>query len=325
MRILVTGATGFIGRHLTQALCDRKNSVRILARPASQTDPLEALGAEVVEGDITDYSSVANAVDTCQQVYHLAGQPSMKQSSKGSMYAANVVGTENIARAATEAGVERLVYGSSAGVYGIIKHPPADETSPTVPNTVYRQSKLLGERVLLSQRQASGLPVVIARLSTVLGAGSLNLLGFCRAIATGKFRIIGKGENYVHTTHVLDAVDGLLKCAQTPDIEGRCYNIASQTPTRFGRFIHLIAQEIDAQVAQPNQPVLPFQLYFSTAQFVRSVSGFELPRSHQYEMFLTSRSLSTEKAQKELNFRPSIPIETGIKETIQHYRDTGHL
>ena len=325
MKVLVTGATGFIGRHLTQVLYEQGYSVKVLARPSSKTDFLKALNVEIVWGDITDYAVVKKAVEGCQHIYHLAGKVSRIKTSKQSLYAVNVDGTENVARAASEAKIERLVYGSSAGVYGIIQNPPADETTSTHPNTPYRESKLLGEKILFSYYKETGLPVVIARLSSVFGARALNWLGFCQAIATGQFRLIGRGDNYLHPSHVSDVVDGLIKCATTPKIEGNCYLIAGQEPIKLSYFVNAIAQELGVQVADSNLPELPFKLFFSLSQIVKDISGIELPRSHQYEMFVTSRIFTIAKAQKELNYHPSTPFKQGLQETIQWYKDRGRL
>lgn len=331
MKVLVTGATGFIGRHLTQTLCSRGYTVRVLARPSSKTDFLKSLKVEIISGNITDFNAVKKAVVGCQHVYHLAGKTSRvariknTEESHSSLYAVNMGGTKNVALAASAAKVERLVYGSSAGVYGVIKHLPADENSPTNPNTLYRQSKLLGEKILLSSHQQTGLPVVIARLSSVFGAEGLNYLGFCGAISTGQFRLIGRGHNYLHLTHVSDTVDGLIKCATAPNIEGNCYLIAGQEPIQLSYFVGAIAKELGVKLAAKNSPELPFKLFFALSQIMRNISGIELPRSHQYEMFVTSRILNIAKAQKELNYQPSRSFEQGIQETIQWYREQGML
>jgi len=331
VKVLVTGATGFIGRHLTQALHSRGYTVKVLARSSSRTDFLKALEVEIVSGDITDRDAVREAVEGCQHVYHLAGMTTrtskteIAEQSHNSLYAANVTGTENVALAACEANVDRLVYGSSAGVYGVIKHPPADENSPTKPNTSYRQSKLLSEKIVLSQYQKTGLPVVIARLSSVIGTGSLSWLGFCRAIAGGQFRLIGGGTNYLHLSHISDTVDGLIKCAITPDIAGNCYLIAGREPIQLNCFVTAIANNLGVAVAEKNLPELPFNLFFALSQIIKNTSGIELPRSHQYEMFVTNKILNIAKAQKELNYRPSISFERGIQETVQWYREQGML
>jgi len=325
MRVLVTGATGFIGRYLTERLCQQGYCVRALCRDVQKAAFLERLGAEVVCADITNYSQVEAAMQGCQQVYHLAAVTSRTATSKARLYDINVTGTENVARAAIATKITRLVYGSSAGVYGIIAHPPANELTQTRPNTPYRESKRLGEKILMSYHRNANLPVAIARLSTVLGVGSLGWLGLCQKIAAGNFRLIGNGDNYLHTTHVLDSVEGLWQCAHTPGIEGQCYVIAHKQPTQLSRMVALIAQSLDVSLANWHLPRLPFQLFFSTAQLTKTLSGLDLPKAHRYEMFLASRVLNIQKAEIELGYNPAISPENALKETVQWYRDTGKL
>ena len=325
MKVLVTGATGFIGRHLTQVLCEKGYSVRVLVRPSSNINFLKSLNTEIVYGEITDYGAVTKAVEGCQYIYHLAAKTSRTKALKQNLYAVNVDGTENVARAASLANVKRLIFGSSCGVYGIIKNPPANEKTATFPNTPYRQSKLLGEKIVLSYYRKTGLPVVIVRLPSVIGYGSLNWLGLCKAIATEKFRLIGKGENYMQFCHALDAVDGLMKCALAPNIAGNCYIIADEQAVQLNHFVNMVAQELGVTLTQNNLPKLPFQVFFSLSQIIKDFSDVELPRSHQYEMFLTNRILTIAKAQKELDYCPSIPFRQGVHETIQWYKEQGRL
>ncbi len=150
MRVLVTGATGFVGSHLAEALVNQGHEIRALVRQSGDTSLLKKLGVEVAYGDITDAAAVEGAIRGCQYVYHLAAKTARSGVSKKEYYAVNVEGTENVARAAIKANVERLVYGSSAGVYGTTTRTPVDENTKPNPNSYYRESKLLGEKVMLA-------------------------------------------------------------------------------------------------------------------------------------------------------------------------------
>ena len=107
MKVLVTGATGLVGRHLSQSLIEHGFRVSALVRPSSNTAFLEKLGLEIVRGDITDAIAVERAVQGCQQVYHLAAKMSAPKTSKRLYYSINVEGTENIAHASLKTGAER--------------------------------------------------------------------------------------------------------------------------------------------------------------------------------------------------------------------------
>ena len=325
MKILVTGGTGFIGRHLVERLNHEGYSIKILVRPQSQTNIFKGIDAEFSFGDIEDYEAVEKAISDCQRAFHLAGLTSRRKDSKKSYLNTNVKGTNNILRAAANTGIERIVHVSTSGVYGIIKNPPANENTPTNPNTAYRASKLLAEKIALKHYQELGLPVVIARLSSTVGAGCLSWLGLCKAVASNKFKLIGDGENHLHFSHVLDTVDGLMRCAQVPNIEGEKYLIAHHKPTKLKELISVIEKVLNIEIQKQNSSSTLFHIYFSLSQFFRTISGLELPRSHQFEMFLANRELTIYKAQKDLNFQPSMNIQDALLETIEWYAENGKI
>lgn len=325
MKVLVTGATGFVGSHLTETLVKEGYEVKIMARQSSDTSLLEKLGVEIVRGDLTDVEAVENAFSGCQHVYHLAAQMLQPGTSKNQYFTANVEGTKNVARAALKANVERLVYTSSAGIYGIIKKPPVNENSPPNPSSAYRESKWLGEEVVRACHQQEGLPVVIVRLPGVFGPGSLSLLNLTKVIATKRFRIIGTGENHDHLAYVSDVVDGLQRCAQTKDIEGECYLIAGKEPVKVKHLVDMICQELAIANSYGSLPIAPYRAFNALGEAVYKRFGFELPQVHRYALFLADKILDLSKAEKELSYSPKVSVQEGIKQTIQWYREKGYV
>lgn len=325
MKVLVTGATGFVGRHLVSQLTAEGHAVRAFVRSVEKSDILKESGVEIVVGDILDRESLEKSVIGCEQVYHLAGQTSRQRITKQAMYAANVEGTRNVCQAAANAGVARLIHASSVGVYGVVKQPPADETTEARPNTAYRRSKLMAEAVVMEHSQTLALPMVIARLSSALGAGCLSWLGLSQAIATGHFRLVGNGHNYFHVSHVSDVVAGLMLCAQTPKAEGNVYVIAGGEPIQMKDLVREIARSLNVSTKPYNLPKAPFQLFFSLSQLIDRASHIEMRRAHQYEIFLKSRLLNIAKAQTDINYRPKISASAAIKETVEWYKSEGKL
>ncbi|WP_017715770.1 NAD-dependent epimerase/dehydratase family protein [Kamptonema formosum] len=325
MKVLVTGATGFVGSHLTETLVKDGCDVRIMARQSSDTSLLEKLDVEIVRGDITDAGAVERAVTGCQQVYHLAAQMLKPGTSIKLYFTVNIEGTKNLVRAALKANVERLVYTSSAGVYGILKNPPVTENSPPNPSSAYRESKWLGEEVVRSGYQKEGLPVAIVRLPGVFGPGSLSLLGLTKIIATKRFRMIGTGENHDHLGYVSDVVDGLRRCAQTKGIEGECYLIAGKEPVKVKELVEMIARELGIENSFGSLPVAPYRAFNALGETVYKRFGFELPRVHRYALFLADKILDLSKAEKELGYCPKVSVREGIKQTVQWYRQKGYV
>lgn len=325
MKVLVTGATGFVGSHLTESLVKDGYEVRILARQSSDTSLAEKLGVEIVRGDITDVEAVEKAVRGCQHVYHLAAQMLKPGTSKKVYFTVNIEGTKNLASAVLKSNVERLVYTSSAGVYGIIKKPPVTENSPTNPSSAYRESKWLGEEVIRSAFQKEGLPVAIVRLPGVFGPGSLSLLGLTQIIASKRFRIIGTGENHDHLGYVSDVVDGLRRCAQTKGIEGECYLIAGKEAVKVKDLVEMIARELGIENPIASLPVAPYRAFNALGEAVYKRFGLELPRVHRYALFLADKILDLSKAEKELGYVPKVSVQEGIKQTVQWYREKGYV
>src|SRR5262245_54219573 len=127
MRILVTGASGFVGGAVTRALVKAGHEVRVLARPQSDRRNFRDLPIEIYHGDVCDLESVRHAAAGCAQVYHVAALYKLWVRHKADMYATNVTGTENVLQAARESEAEKVVYTSSVAALGI----PADGTPGT--------------------------------------------------------------------------------------------------------------------------------------------------------------------------------------------------
>jgi dihydroflavonol-4-reductase len=182
MEVFVTGATGFVGWHLAEALLARGHRVRCLVRPASK-DLLDGMRVEIAPGDLTDYESVRRGVEGAQAVFHCAADYRLYVDRPGAMYAANVEGTRNVLRASAEAGVGRVVYTSTVGALGSNGDgSPADERTPVSLSEMvghYKRSKFLAERVA-EEWIARGLSVVIVNPSTPVGERDI------KPTATGK-------------------------------------------------------------------------------------------------------------------------------------------
>jgi nucleoside-diphosphate-sugar epimerase len=324
-RVLVTGATGFIGGCLADRLTRDGYRVRALVRSAADAGRLERNGAEVVQGDLRDPPSLERAAADCAHVYHVAALTSNTSRSKSDLEATNVAGSANIATAAARAGVRRFVHVSSCGVYGFQNRFPADETTPLRPDTPYRVSKARGERAVLECRERTGLPAVIARICATYGPGATNWVRICRSIRSGGFRMIGKGRNQVHIGQVTDIVDGLRRCAETPEIEGRCYNLAGAAPITMGELVETIREALDAAVTKSAWPAFPFRASRHLDLALTNLLGVKLRRLHSYDLFLGDRSFDTTRAGKELGYRPRVTAREGLRALVEDYRRRGLL
>lgn len=171
MKVLVTGATGFIGGNLARELVRRGYEVRALVRPGSDRRNLAGLDVEVVLGDLTDRASLPPALEGCDGLFHVAAVYTFWSPDPRSIYRANVDGTENILLAARAAGIKKIVYTSSECTLNIDKGICGDEAELADPATLpgdYKKSKCLAERLALKLCR-EGLPLVVVNPTAPVG------------------------------------------------------------------------------------------------------------------------------------------------------------
>lgn len=226
MAVLLTGASGFLGRYVLERLVD--HPLRLLVLPDAPALPELRKRAEVVIGDVMNPESLSPALEDITQVVHLAGHVNGGRGPVETFMAVNVQGTTNLARAAHQAGVEHFIYTSSITVYGYVLD--ADEGAPLVLTPGYPASKIHAERVL---RQLLPEQTTILRLPLVLGAGDTGFL--CPALAgfrrTGKVFLVGSGQAPWSVLAVSDAARAIALCLSRPETRGGIYNVLGETIT----------------------------------------------------------------------------------------------
>ena len=181
MRAFVTGGTGFVGGHVARKLHERGDDVVALVRTPSKATQLRELGCEIVEGDLSDEDVIRKAVVGCDAVFHIAAmyEVGIQPSRHAAMYDANVKGTERVLDAAVEAGVGRIVYVSTVGVFGDTKGRVVDETyerEPTGFMSYYEETKFFAHE-LAKDRIAKGAPIVIVQPGGIYGPGDPSVVG----------------------------------------------------------------------------------------------------------------------------------------------------
>ncbi|HXI87678.1 MAG TPA: hopanoid-associated sugar epimerase [Parvularculaceae bacterium] len=209
MVVLVTGATGFIGSAVARKLLERREDVRVLARPGSDSSNLEGLRVDRICGDLLDRRSLRKAMRGVEAVYHVAADYRLWCPDEKKLCQTNIDGTENIILAAAEAGARRIVYTSSVCTLGAREDgEPADETSCASEKDLigaYKRSKFFAEMRALDLA-AKGAPVVIVNPSTPIGPRDVKPTPTGRMVRdAGLGRIpafVDTGLNFVHVDDV---------------------------------------------------------------------------------------------------------------------------
>jgi nucleoside-diphosphate-sugar epimerase len=330
-QVLVSGGTGFLGRHLVKALRGRGHAVRVLSRadPSSldARTELEGLGAEVVAGDLLDGSSVRAAVAGARVVFHLAGrllEPGVPEQVYQGLH---VEGTRHLLDACRgSSGLQAVVHCSTTGVLGPTGRTPAGEDAPPRPSNVYERTKAEGERIALEAAGRHALPLCVARPALVYGPGDRHLAGWFRAIRSGVYRVVGRGDSLLHPVYVSDVVEGLLRCADPGRPRGRVYHLVGPRPMPIGDLAAAIAFAVQRPLPRTH---LPRALAYATAAVLERLPGVEparLPLTRNRVAFMTeSRAYSGSRSQVDLGVAPRVELRRGLAQTVEWYRSEGLL
>ena len=327
--VLVTGAAGFIGNALARRLAQYGCSVRAIVREARLRSPaaqaLADAGVTLIPGDVRDRQLVEQSVRGCTHVYHLAAQKPTPGTTAKQYFEVNVQATRHLAESARAEGVQRFVYASTLGVHGFVTQGVIDELSPVRPNSKYRHSKWLAEEVLRALHRDSAFPVVLARISSVVGPGARWWLPLIRGIAQERIKLIGNGRNHVDLVASDDIVDGLIKCASVPGIEGRCYVLGSASSTRFRAFAEAIARAAGAAPPGNGPPAAPYRAALRLHALLYRATGMELNGAHHREVLVANKVASSARARAELGYAPSHSVSDAVAAMVAHCAANGDL
>jgi len=321
MNILITGGTGFIGRHLIRELIGRGYHCTCLVRAKSNVRELGELdNVELVYGDIVDKQSLRTSMREVQVIYHLAGQVGDWGVPDKRFFAVNVEGTRNLLEAAKETHVSHFIFCSTPGVQGK-GYMNASEDLPYNPSHIYELTKAEAEKLLLafSERQTSP-QVTIVRPDFVYGPGDLRRLPLYRAINNKRFLLIGEGRSFLRPTFVEDAVQGFCLLSNNPSSFGQIYNIAGPHILNVKDFIQTIAETLRVSLPKIRMPIPVARILAIMFESASYLTGTAPLLSLSKIDFLTKHhGTDISKAVGHLGFKPKVDIKLGMRRTIDWY------
>jgi nucleoside-diphosphate-sugar epimerase len=325
LEILISGGNGFLGRHLIGELQKRGDHIRVLALDAEDTSWVEEHNVAVYRGDILDPDTLSAPLRGVQSVFHLAAMMGVWRSMRD-YCATNVLGTENVCRAALKAGVSRVIHTSSAMVYNMASGRPATEQDPLTPlSEPYSVSKARGDLLVQAMIREEGLPAVILRPGTLIGPGDrLNFGRMADRVGAGRAIIIGQGKNAIPLVDVTDMVRGLVLALDSEHAVGETYNIGNDQPLNQAEYLSLIAQELGT--AGPRLHV-PYAALYSAAYCAERLSVLSHNRirpfltRHGVKLYGANNLLSIDKARRELGYEPMVSAGDAVRRASRWYRD----
>ncbi|MEE8157911.1 MAG: hopanoid-associated sugar epimerase [Dehalococcoidia bacterium] len=327
MKVLVTGATGFIGGNLVRALKARGYDVRALVRDQSSTLTLENTGVEVVPGDVRDRESVARALEGCQAVFHCAALYTFWSLKPQEVYQVNVKGTKTVFEEALKSGVKGAVYTSTVSTIGIPKKGVGTEEMEPSPRDLighYKRSKYQGEKEAL-RAASKGLPVVVVNPTAPVGPWDVKptptggiVLDFLRGripayvntgmnmvdvedVATGHILALEKGQpgqRYILGNRNMTLKELLRTLESITGKKGPRLRVPINLVVALG----IIDQLIEGKLLR-RRPRIPLE-------------GMRVARKPMY--------VSSAKAVRELGL-PQSPVEGALEKAVRWFRDNGRV
>jgi nucleoside-diphosphate-sugar epimerase len=331
MKVLVTGASGFLGGHVAELLSARGDSVRALVRKTSNKKHLEKLAnVELFEGGVEDVERVREAVDGVDAIVHAAGLT--KARSTDEFFAVNVGGTSNLVQAARSGSrgrastVKRFVFVSSLeacgpSADGLPVHP--DQENPV---TAYGRSKLAAEKVVLSAKDE--LPVVILRPAAIYGPRDGEILEVFKTIQRGVLPLVGGGEAKGVWIYATDCAEACLRAIDSDVPSGSVYFVDDGCGAIDQNRLFADAERALGRKAR-FRASLPVPVLMTVARgievFGRITNRAVMLTRDKANMLLQHWICSSEATRKDLGWEPKVPWLEGIERSVAWYRANGWL
>ncbi|EGW41734.1 short chain dehydrogenase family protein [Desulfosporosinus sp. OT] len=306
-QVLVTGAGGFIGSHLTEALVKAGAKVRVFIRYNSRDgrgnledlEPKILDQIEFIAGDLRDADVIERSVKGCDAVFHLGALVGIPYSYKNprEVVETNILGTFNILTAARDHGVSRVVHTSTSEVYGSARYVPIDEAHPLQGQSPYSASKIGADKLAESFYASFDLPVVTIRPFNCYGprqsARAVIPTLITQALACKEIRL-GNTDTLRDFTFVTDTAEAFMKAAQSQKADGKVINVGSGQEISIGQLAQVIINTLK-----------------STAEIVVDEARVRPSKSEVTRLLADNRL-----AKETLGWEPRVSLEEGIKRTV---------
>jgi nucleoside-diphosphate-sugar epimerase len=322
---LVTGATGFVGSHVAEALRARGDAIRTIARPGSDTALLDTIGATIIRGDLTDAATVQQAATGVDAVIH-CGAKVGDWGPVEEYRRVNVEGLRLLLDAVAGKPLQRFVLVSSLGVYAARHHYGTDETEPLPDHHIdgYTQSKVEAERLALEYHRKQNVPVTVLRPGFIYGPRDRSVLPrIVTRLQERSIMYIARGRYALNTTYVGNLVEAILLAVENPAAIGEVFNITDGEFVSKRKFFEAVADGAGVKRPWGTVPVWLARFVANWRESVfRRKNKPHPPRATQAQLKFAGLNLdfSIAKARTKLGYSPRTSFDEGMKKAIEWYR-----
>jgi nucleoside-diphosphate-sugar epimerase len=300
--ILVTGAGGFIGQHLSRELAAKGNTVIgvDLNYPKGHSGRI-LHNFKAISSDFRNMDLMRELLNDVEVVFHLASAHLQINLPESEYWDINVHSLRPFLELADQSRVKRFVHVSTTGVYGNLDNWPADEETACEPQNIYGKTKMAAETEAQKYYEETKFPIVILIYKT---------------LQSGHFVMIGKGNNLRHPIYIQDMLSALILAMEAESAVGETFIIGGKQTYTTSELVGIFSKELDLPKPRIRLPMCLGQLIAVGSEKLFRLSKKEPPLSRRsLEFFNTNNSFDITKAKKILGFNPMFPLTEGIKET----------
>lgn len=327
MKILVTGATGFVGRKLIPRILEEGHELVALVRSTSNVEGLSK-DIEIREADLLDISSLEPIVQDIDVVIHLAAYFDFYPSSVDLLYKVNVEGTKNLMSACVGTKVERFIYCSSTEVIGAVRFPPGNEDTELNPSFDYSKSKVLAEQIVREISKDTKLDHIILRPTGIMGEGDLyTAFEAIEAVNDGTIPVIpGDGEKGLMYTHIDDVVEGFIKAITSKSALNTTIILCPDQGMTYNELFEYIAECCGVKPPKRKVPTSIAKLGIGILSPIknRGKTTF-LWHMKTVQSMDEDRLYDNSRAKRILGWEPKVSMKEGLKHAIDWYFENGFL
>ena len=320
MRILVTGASGFLGHRFVEHAASAGHAIVALHRQpvmGSVPAPSHRDGVTVRYGDVLDRESIDAAVADVECVCHLAAAFTEASAADDYFHRVNVEGTRNVMAAAHAAGVKRFVFCSTAGIYGKRVSGLIDETCEPQPFNSYERSKVAAEEEVRRGAAECGMEYVILRPSPIYGPGDKRLAKLYKNAARGRFPLFGRGDGRRHMVYVDDLAEAFLRSCLLPAAANEEMIVAGPEATRLRDILQTLAELSNRRSAGPRLPLNPMILLAGVTEDVCRMLNVKAPlHRRRMDFYLSDTEYDCARARDVLDWEPEVSLRQGLQKTL---------